>query len=230
MRNDRDAAINDGAAAPSSTSHSPTSVPLPRVLTPPVLTPPVLKPEAISPAAPESSDSSLNFEALFKQVYDELRELAATYLRRESPDHTLQPTALVHEAYMRLIEQQALQHSRCREQFLGLACTMMRRILVDHVRGRRALKRGGDGIRVAFVADLLVWKHPAIDLMALDEALEELDRLSARQRQVVEMRFFGGMTEPEVAAALGIAERTVRADWAMARAWLLIRLEGAAAA
>jgi RNA polymerase sigma factor (TIGR02999 family) len=232
MRNDGAVAITDGADTPFPSSQSPSPVPTPHGPAPAAPALPVAPPDQalLDPSVRQPSESQLSFEALFKQVYDELRELAATYLRRESPDHTLQPTALVHEAYMRLIEQQALQRPRCREQFLGLACTMMRRILVDHVRGRRALKRGGEGVRLSLISDQLIWKHPSIDLMALNEALEDLDRLSGRQRQVVEMRFFGGMTELEIAAALGIAERTVRADWAMARAWLLIRLEGAAAA
>ena len=159
--------------------------------------------------------------SLFAIVYDELRRLAASALRRERPDHTLQPTALVHEAYLRLADEPDARWEN-RAHFLAVAAQAMRRILVDHARGRNAQKRGSgevlrplDGIDVeAFSAG------PAIDLLALDEALARLALLDARQARVVELRFFGGLTVEETAAVTGLSDRTVKREWQMARAWL----------
>jgi RNA polymerase sigma factor (TIGR02999 family) len=159
--------------------------------------------------------------SLFALVYDELRRLAASALRRERPDHTLQPTALVHEAYLRLADEPDARWES-RAHFLAVAAQAMRRILVDHARGRNALKRGQgephqplDGVEVEAVGSLTT-----IDLLALDDALGRLASLDPRQARVVELRFFGGLTIEETAAVTGLSERTVKREWQMARAWL----------
>src|SRR5262245_58492301 len=158
-------------------------------------------------------------------VYDELRQLARSYLRRRGNQHSLQPTALVNEAYLRLVNQRQVNW-RNRAQFFGLAAKMMRDLLVDHVRNRRAAKRGGGEYHLSLTyADQTVPRAGAkpeseIDLIALDEALNRLAALSPRQSRVVELRFFGGLTFPETAAALGISHATVESEWSAARAWL----------
>jgi RNA polymerase sigma factor (TIGR02999 family) len=159
--------------------------------------------------------------SLFALVYDELRRLAASALRRERPDHTLQPTALVHEAYLRLADEPDARWES-RAHFLAVAAQAMRRILVDHARGRNALKRGQgephqplDGVEVEAVGSLTT-----IDLLALDDALGRLASLDPRQARVVELRFFGGLTIEETAAVTGLSDRTVKREWQMARAWL----------
>lgn len=156
---------------------------------------------------------------LLTLLYDELRRIAASYLRKERPDHTLQPTALVHEAYLRLIEQKE-QNWENRAHFLGIAAHLMRQILVDYARKRYAAKRGGreqpiplDGLPVAGI------QKPQ-ELIALDEALAKLEALDQRQSRIVELRFFGGMTEEEVGHVLGLSVRTIKRDWNVARAWL----------
>lgn len=158
-------------------------------------------------------------DRLFPLVYDELRRLAASYLRRERRDHTLQPTALVHEAFLRLVGAED-QRWESRAHFLAVAARAMRRILIDHARGRHAQKRGGKAAKVS-LADL---DQPAVDrddyLIALDEALERLGRLDERQARVVELRFFGGLTIEEAAAVLGVSHATVERDWNVAKAWL----------
>lgn len=153
-------------------------------------------------------------------VYKDLRRRAASFLRRESPGHILQPTALVHETYLRMVDQKV--DWRNRSQFFGVASQMMRRILVDHARGRHAAKR--HGMHVALDEGLrLPQRH--IDLVRLDDALTELAALDARQARIVELRFFGGLTFEEVAEMLGVSTATVKRDWAAARAWLFARLE-----
>jgi RNA polymerase sigma factor (TIGR02999 family) len=151
-------------------------------------------------------------------VYDELRALAESYLQRERPNHTLQATALVHEAYMRLIKQEDVDW-RNRAHFFAVAAQAIRRILVDHARGHQSAKRGGDRKRVHLDQGLAL-PEPDLDLLALDEALEELARLHERQSRIVELRFFGGLSLKEVAEYLGLSSRTVDSDWHMARAWL----------
>lgn len=164
---------------------------------------------------------------LFPIVYEELRRLAASALRRERTDHTLQPTALVHEAFLRLAETPGASWES-RAHFVAVAARVMRRVLVDHARGRNALKRGNGEIRVP-IDDVDV---PAVgqdvDLVALDDALARLAILDERQARIVELRFFGGLSVPETAALIGASERTVKRDWQVARAWLTRELSSAA--
>jgi RNA polymerase sigma factor (TIGR02999 family) len=158
-------------------------------------------------------------EEILPLVYSELRRVALGYMNRERPDHTLQPTALVHEAYLRLIDQQRVDW-RNRAQFVGLAAVMMRRILVNHARDRIAAKRGGDATRVSLTLAADAFPHPDLDVMALHEALERLTQLDLRKGQIVELKFFGGLTAAEVAAVLNISVATVEREWSFARAWL----------
>jgi RNA polymerase sigma factor (TIGR02999 family) len=157
-------------------------------------------------------------------VYRELRGLAAAYLRRERPDHTLQPTALVHEAYLKLVDQAHVETEN-RAHFFAIAANLMRQILVNHARHRRAAKRGG-GNKVVLEDDAAAVQPREIDLIALDEALDALSRLDPRQGRVVELRFFGGLTEEEIAGVLGVSEITVKRDWRIARAALYQHLRG----
>jgi len=162
---------------------------------------------------------------LLPLVYEELRERAALSLRRERPSHTLQPTAIVHEAFLRLVDQTAVDW-RGRTHFFAVAAEMMRRVLVDHARKRGATKRGGGRTRVALDEQVASpHANDDLDLVALDEALEELHRLSERQARVVELRYFGGLNVEDVAAVLSVSDRTVKEDWRIARAWLRRRLE-----
>jgi RNA polymerase sigma factor (TIGR02999 family) len=163
-------------------------------------------------------------DELVRVVYDDLRRRAAGYLRRERPDHTLRPTDLVHEAYLRLCAQHSTYENR--GQFFGVASRLMRRILVDHARARAAEKRGGGGLRVTLADDMAtVQASVEPDLLALDEALQELASHDERQVQLVELRFFGGLKIDEAAAALGISPATANREWAHARAWLYRRLD-----
>ena len=158
-------------------------------------------------------------------VYDELRRLASYYLNREREGHTLQTTALVHEAYLRLIDQQQVNWKN-RSQFLGLAAEMMRRILVNHARERAAEKRGGDAKRVSLSLIGESSDQPDVDLIALDQALNQLSELDSRKGRIVELKFFGGMTTEETAEVLGISTATVEREWNHARAWLYRALTG----
>jgi RNA polymerase sigma factor (TIGR02999 family) len=161
-------------------------------------------------------------------IYDELRRLAADYLRRERPGHTLQPTALVHEAYVRLIDQRQVDWSN-RAQFIGLAAVMMRRILVNHARDRIAAKRGGSAERVPLTIVAEQIGAPDVDLLGLHDALERLAALDARKSQIVELKFFGGLTMDEIAATVGVSRATVERDWTFARAWLYRAVAGGSA-
>lgn len=158
-------------------------------------------------------------------VYDELHRLAAGYLSRERADHTLQPTALVHEAYLRLISQRDVDW-RNRAQFLGVAAGMMRRILVNHARDRVAAKRGGPKEQVSLSLVGAVSGVPDVDLIALEEALDRLTVLDPRKARVVELRFFGGLTTEEIAEVLDTSRPTVERDWSFARAWLYDAIQG----
>jgi RNA polymerase sigma factor (TIGR02999 family) len=169
-------------------------------------------------ARARSGDSSA-LANVFPLIYDELRRLAQLQLRREPDGHTLSPTALVHEAYMRLIDYTRIEWTG-RAHFLSVAATAMRRILVDHARGHRSMKRGGALRRVSIDSVELGTEERAELLIAIDEALVRLKEVDARQAQVVECRFFGGMTEEETAEALGIGLRTAKRDWAKAKSWL----------
>lgn len=159
-------------------------------------------------------------------VYEELRRQAQRYLRRESPGHTLQTTALVHEAYLRLVDQRTARWES-RAQFFGVAAQLMRRILVDHARGHHAAKRGGSAIQVPLEEDTAPAQERDVDLLALDEALTRLAQLDERQAKVVELRYFTGLGIEETAEALGISPATVKREWTMARAWLKRELDAA---
>ena len=156
---------------------------------------------------------------LMPLIYDELHALAARYMRQERPDHTLQATALVNEAYLRLIDQSRVDW-KSRAHFFAVAAEMIRRVLVDHAREHHAAKRGGAAGKVSLTDSMGVLEDPDIDLIALDEALGELGRLKERHRKVVELRFFGGLSLEETAHVLGVSTQTVRGDWRTARAWL----------
>lgn len=166
----------------------------------------------------KAGDSSAKHE-LFPVVYAELRALAQTVLEDERSNHTLQATALVHEAYLKLIDQKVATWQN-RAQFFAIAAQAMRRILVDHARARKRLKRGGTLTRLAFSQDLATTVDPTLDVLAINDALERLATKSPVDARVVEMRFFGGLNESEIAAALAMSERTVRRHWNYAKAWL----------
>lgn len=158
-------------------------------------------------------------ERLLPLVHDDLRRRARRFLARERPGHTLQPTAVVNEAYLRLIDQNRVQWQN-RAHFLAVAAQMMRRILVDHARTRRREKRGR-GVAPVPLDDIdVAAREPDLDVVALDDALEALARVDARQAAIVEQRYFGGMTIEETAQRLGISPATVKRDWEVARAWL----------
>jgi RNA polymerase sigma factor (TIGR02999 family) len=162
-------------------------------------------------------------DRLVPLVYDELRRLAQNYMRKERAGQTLQTTALIHEAYLRLIDADRVQW-RNRAHFFGIAARLMRQILVARARERGCQKRGGGAERVSLDEAMVIDERLDEDLVALDEALGELSQFDARMAQVVEMRFFGGSTEEEIAAALDVSTKTVRRDWRLARSWLRRKL------
>jgi RNA polymerase sigma factor (TIGR02999 family) len=157
-------------------------------------------------------------ESLIPLVYKELREIARQHLRRERTDHTLQSAALVHEAYMRLVDQRPFETEN-RAHFLAVASRLMRQILVDYARSHGAAKRGA-GLTVELDPALELPQEPSTDVVAMDDALNELAKLDEQQGRIVELRFFGGLTTEEVGAALGISPSTVKRDWNVAKAWL----------
>ena len=158
-------------------------------------------------------------ETLLSLVYAELKRQAMSYLRRERADHTLQPTALVHEAFMRLMNQKHVEWSN-RSHFFGIAAQMMRRILVDHARERQAARRPPRALRIELDDEVAVVLPADVEVLMLDEALDHLARLSARQAAIVELKYFGGLSEDDVAALLSISRATVTREWQAARAWL----------
>ena len=158
-------------------------------------------------------------------VYEELRRQAARYLRRERPGHTLQTTALIHEAYLRLADAKDVQWQD-RAHFFAIAANLMRRILVDHARRRDADKRGGSQVRVQLDEALALANESEVDLLAVDEALNRLAAIDPQQARVVELRFFSGLSVEETAAALGVSATTVKRDWRVARAWLRREIGG----
>ena len=160
---------------------------------------------------------------LFPLVYEELRALAQRYMAQERPGHTLQATALVHEAYMRLVDQSRIDW-KGRAHFFAMAAETIRRILVDHARKRCARKRGGGAPSIRLTESAEAPEADGIEVLAIDEALDELGKLNDRQRKVVELRYFGGLTLDEAAHVLEVSRQTVKADWYMARAWLRERL------
>jgi len=163
-------------------------------------------------------------DALVDHVYGVLHRMANSQMGAERPDHTLTPTALVHEAYLRLVDQENMGW-QSRAHFYAIAARVMRRVLIDHARRRLAGKRGGGQQMVTLHEDAAAVTTPE-NLLELDRALDRLDQLSPRQRQVVEMRFFGGMTHEETAAVLDVSVPTVRRDWRMAQAWLKREIGG----
>ena len=158
-------------------------------------------------------------DELMPVVYDELRRLAQNYLSRERPGHTLQTTALVHEAYLRLVDQKSVNWQN-RAQFFGIAAQMMRRILINHAKDRNAKKRQGYATKVSLDDAISFFKRRELDLMALDEALNDLAALDPQQTQIVELRFFGGLTIEEVSEVLGISPATTKREWDSAKLWL----------
>jgi RNA polymerase sigma factor (TIGR02999 family) len=162
-------------------------------------------------------------DELVPLVYRELRRRAGAYLRRERADHTLQPTALVHEAYLRLLGQERAAWQN-RAHFFGIAAQMMRRILVDHARGHRAAKRPGAAFRVMLDDRIGAAQPRDCELLLLDQALSELTRVDPRQGRIVELRYFGGLSEQDVAAVLSLSRATVTREWQTARAWLYRRM------
>jgi RNA polymerase sigma factor (TIGR02999 family) len=158
-------------------------------------------------------------DKLMPLVFEELRRLAHNYMRKEHPGHTLQTTALVNEAYFRLVNQKHV-HWQNRTHFFAISAQLMRRILVDHARSHQYVKRGGGTHKVSLDEGAIVAQGQAADLIALDEALVELAAVDERKSSIVELRFFGGLNVDETAAALKISPRTVMREWSMARAWL----------
>ncbi|HEY3026357.1 MAG TPA: sigma-70 family RNA polymerase sigma factor [Pyrinomonadaceae bacterium] len=183
-------------------------------------------PEGISQLLVKWSDGDeAALEDLMPLVYNELRRLANNYLRRERPGHTLQPTALVNEAYLKLVDQKNTRWQN-RAQFYGIAAQLMRRILVDHARLRHAEKRGGaeqQRLSITSAGDLAT--KPDLDVLALHEALEELATIDPQQSRIVELKFFGGLSIEETAEVMRLGHATVERDWKMARAWLRRKLE-----
>lgn len=166
-------------------------------------------------------------DALMPLVYDELRRLARHHLRMERSDHTLQSTALVHEAYMRLAGRSSPEWQN-RAHFFGIAAHLMRQILVEHARGRDAAKRGGGATRLTLDESLVSSQQKDVDVIVLDKALQELTQLDAQQGRIVELRFFAGLTIEDTSEVLGISPATVKRDWVTARAWLFRAMTGEA--
>src|SRR5215510_8739953 len=158
-------------------------------------------------------------DQLMPIIYEELRHLANRYMQRERADHTLSTTALVHEAYLRLIDQRQVRWQN-RAHFFAVAAQMMRRILIDHARSHQYAKRGGGAIQVSLDEAAAVTEARAAELLAVDEALERLTALDARKGRIVELRFFGGLTEEETAEVIGVSLPTVQREWRAAKAWL----------
>lgn len=172
-----------------------------------------------------SGGDSAALDRLIPIVHDELYRIAHRCMAAEKPGHTLQPTALVNEAYLRLIETRRMNWQN-RAHFLAMAARIMRRILVDFARSKQYQKRGGGAVRVTLVDDVAVSTEPGRDLVALDEAIDALARVDERKSRVIEMRFFGGLSVKETAEALQVSPETVIRDWRLAKAWLLRQLRG----
>lgn len=181
---------------------------------------------AVPLAAPEEPQPLVT-EQLAELLYEQLRLLAGEFLRAERRGHTLQPTALVHEAYARICEVKQINW-RCPAHFFAFAASIIRRVLVDHARARGSLKRGGDFVRVSMPDYAVLGQASVVDMIDLNAALDELSQLSPDQARIVELRFFGGLSAEEAAAEMGIATRTADKYWAAARAWLARRLGASA--
>ena len=170
-------------------------------------------------------DERQSLDSLLPVVYQELRRLAASYIRHEKPGQTLQPTALVHEAYLRLMKDRPDRWQN-KAHFCAIAAHSMRQILIERARARNAQKRWGEKARITLEEELVQGGERAVDLLALDEAIERLAALDPAQARIVELRFFGGLTVEETADALDISPATVKRHWTVARAWLARELEG----
>jgi RNA polymerase sigma factor (TIGR02999 family) len=180
-------------------------------------------PDVTALLAEWSSGNESVAEDLFPLVYDELRKLARAHLRRERrPDHTLQPTALVHEAYLRIVDQQRVRWQN-RAHFFAIASRMMRRILVDHARARKAARRGG-GVPAVTLDEARLASREPLDVIALDDALERLAELDPSGARVIELRYFGGLSIRDTAEVMGTSASTVKREWNTARAWLFREL------
>lgn len=161
---------------------------------------------------------------ILPHIYDELKRLASSYLRRERSDHTLQPTALVHEAYMKLVDQKRVQWQN-RAHFFGIAAQVMRRILMDHARKHQADKRGGEAEKLPIEEEILVVSHDrSAELVALDDALHTLASMDEQKAKIVELRYFGGLSIEETAEVMGVSVPTINRQWRMAKAWLYSQL------
>ena len=176
---------------------------------------------------PRSRGGEQTRDQMLQLVYDELRRLARAFLFRERPDHTLQPTALVHEAYLRLIDQRQVDWTN-RAQFVGVAAVMMRRILVNHARDRVAGKRGGEATRVSLSLVEGIGAAPSVDLIAVHDALDALETIDGRKSRIVELKFFGGLTIAEIAELMQLSPATIEREWSFSRAWLYDVLAGGA--
>ena len=190
---------------------------------------PARSPHEITQLLAEWSDGNQTaLNKLYPLVYDELHRMANRYMKRERPDHTLQTTALIHEAYVRLVDQKNV-HWANRSHFFAISAQIMRRILIDHARRHAYGKHGGGAQKVSLDETAIVASDPASDMLLLDEALKRLAEMDPRRGQVVELRYFGGLNNEEIADVLKISENTVTRDWNMARAWLYQELSGSVA-
>ena len=162
-------------------------------------------------------------DKLFPLVYQELHRLAAAYMHRERKDHTLQPTALINEAYLRLAREDIDWQNH--KHFIGVAANVMRRVLVDHARAHKAAMRGGGFVRVELADNIAISEERSNEVLMLDDALTRLEALNPRQAKVVELRYFGGLSVEQVASILGVAPRSVKRDWALARVWLFKEIQ-----
>jgi RNA polymerase sigma-70 factor (ECF subfamily) len=190
---------------------------------------PVRSPHEITQLLAEwSNGNQTALDKLYPLVYDELHKMANRYMKRERKDHTLQTTALINEAYVRMVAQKNV-HWENRAHFFAISAQIMRRILIDHARRHHYAKRGGGAQKVSLDETAVVASDPASDMLLLDEALNRLAEMDPRRGQVVELRYFGGLNNEEIADVLKISENTVTRDWNMARAWLYQELSGSVA-
>ena len=186
--------------------------------------PPPSKPHEITELLEQwSGGNQAALDQLYPLVYAELRQLARSYMRREPKGHTLQTTALINEAYVRLVDQQSVRWQN-RSHFFAISAQIMRRILVDHARRHLQAKRGGGAKRISLDEAMIVAKERSEEVLMLDEALANLARLDPRRSQVVELRYFAGLNNSEIASVLQISENTVMRDWNLGRAWLYQQL------
>jgi len=190
---------------------------------------PILSPHEITQLLEDwSNGNQAALDKLYPLVYDELRRMARRYMIRERKDHTLQTTALINEAYLRLVAQRHV-HWQNRAHFFAISAQIMRRILIDHARRHNYAKRGAGGQKISLDETAVLARNRATELLLLDEALHSLEEIDPRRSRVVELRFFGGLDNNEIAAVLKISANTVTRDWNLARAWLYQELSGSGA-